>query len=300
MTNRAKSWILLLLLSVIWGGSYFLIKNALHDTSGEERLKPYHLGALRMTIAALALSPFLWMNFSKIKSYHWKFLVIAGFCGNGIPAFLFSFAQMKLDSAVTGMLNSTTPLFAIAISTLVFKFQLKWHHVAGISIGIIGTALIMWSKLEGIQITRNEVWPFMMVLGATLCYAISLNTIKYKLSDLKPLTITSASFGLVGIPTLLFLMFSGFFTESVTSPKVVEGIAFVSVLALVGTALAVLLFNHLIQLSSAVFASSVTYFMPVVATLLGLLSGEIVSALQYIGLAILVLGVVLINKPVRK
>jgi drug/metabolite transporter (DMT)-like permease len=300
LTNRFKAWFLLITLSVIWGGSYFLIKNALHDGQGNIRLQPHYLGALRMTIAALALSPFLFMNFSKIKSYHWRYLLIAGFCGNGIPAFLFSFAQMRLDSAVTGMLNSTTPLFAIAISTLIFKFQLRWHHVLGITVGIIGTSVIMWSKLEGISISPKDIWPFMMVLGATLCYAISLNTIKYKLPDLNPITITSASFGLVGIPTLLYLLFNGFIFEAASTPKIMEGVAFVTVLALVGTALAVLLFNHLIQLSSAVFASSVTYFMPVVATLLGILSGELVSGLQYLGLFVLVVGVVLINKPIKK
>jgi drug/metabolite transporter (DMT)-like permease len=300
VTDRYKSWFLLLLLSFIWGGSYFLIKNALHDSEGNMRLQPEYLGALRMTIAGLALSPFLWLNFSKIKRLHWKYLLIAGFCGNGIPAFLFSFAQMKLDSAVTGMLNSTTPLFAIAISTLIFKFQLKWNHIVGITIGILGTSIIMWSKMENVRITSNEIFPFALVLGATLCYAISLNTIKYKLPDLNPLTITSASFGLVGIPTLIFLLVSGFFNEVITNPYVQEGVAVVTILALVGTALAVLLFNHLIQLSSAVFASSVTYFMPVIATLLGLLSGELVTGLQYFGLSILVSGVILINKPTRK
>jgi len=296
LTVKLKAWILLILLSIIWGGSYFLIKNALSDSEGNVRLEPFQLGALRMTFASLALLPFFFKQANQIKRRHIKFLLIAGFCGNGLPAFLFSYAQINLDSAITGMLNSTTPIFALLISTLIFGFKLKWNHIAGITIGVIGTGLIVSSKLQGIEITQNEIVPFLLVIAATLCYAISLNTIRYTLSDLRPITITSASFLMVGIPCLLYLLFTGFPSEVMSSSLKLEGVGFVAILAVVGTALAVFLFNNVIQMTSAVFASSVTYFMPVVATLLGLLSGEVVTFIQYAGLGILVAGVILINK----
>lgn len=294
-SNR-KAWLLLVFLSAIWGSSFFLIKISLFDPDGNVRLLPDHLGALRIVVAAIALSPFFIKYFKKIQSRHWKFLIIAGFCGNGIPAFLFAYAQTQLDSAITGMLNSTVPLFAILIATVVFKFQLRWHHLLGVVIGIIGTVLIVFSRLQNVVITQNEILPFFGLLCATLCYAISLNVIKYKLNDLQPMTITSTSFMLTGIPCLFYLIGTGFITRLSVQPNIYEGIGAVVILALIGTALAVWVFNHLIQISTAVFASSVTYFIPVVATLLGLLSGETVTFFQLVGMGILISGVILINR----
>ena len=295
-TNLKLAWFLLILLSIVWGASYMLIKLALHDSNGIQRLAPDQLGAMRMVVASLVLLPFFIKFRKNIQRKHILVLLIAGFCGNGIPAFLFAYAQMNLDSAITGMLNSMVPIFAITISTVVFSFQIKWNHIAGIAVGISGAFLIMFSKLQHVTLTQDEIFPFVLVILATMCYAISLNVIKYKLADLRPMTITSTSFLFAGIPSFIYLLFTGFASEAMGSAKIMEGIGIVSVLAIVGTAVAVYLFNHLIQISSPVFASSVTYFIPAVATLLGFLAGEQLSYYQLAGMIVLIVGVVLINR----
>lgn len=298
--NKKLAWLLLILLSVVWGASYLLIKLSLHDFDGNERLKPDQLGAVRMVIAALVLLPFFFKSYKEIKRKHLVAILISGFCGNGIPAYLFAYAQMHLESAVTGMLNSFVPIFAIAISALVFGFKVRWNHLVGIVIGITGAYVIVYSKLQGVTITKEEIVPFVLVILATLCYAISLNVIKYKLVELKPMTITSAAFLSVGLPSLVYLLSTDIIGQFASQEHIWEGIGIVSLLAIMGTAVAVYLFNHLIKISSPLFASSVTYFIPVVATLLGVMSGEKISFYEISGMAILIVGVLLINKQSSK
>jgi drug/metabolite transporter (DMT)-like permease len=249
-----------------------------------------------MVIASIVLLPFFLKFMKNIKKKHFILLLIAGVCGNGLPSFLFAYAQMNLDSAITGMLNSVVPIFAITISAVVFSFQIKWNHLVGIAIGIAGAFLIMFSKLQHVTLTQEEILPFVLVILATICYAISLNVIKYKLPDLRPMTITSASFLFAGVPSLIYLIATGFPSAAIGSTLMLEGIGYVAILAVVGTAVAVYLFNHLIQISSPVFASSVTYFIPAIATLLGFLAGEELSYFQLAGMIVLIGGVLMINR----
>lgn len=298
--NRRLAWFLLVLLSIVWGASYILIRFSLHDIDGNERLKPDHLGAIRMVIASLVLLPFFIKYYKNIQRKHIVPILISGFCGNGLPAYLFAYAQMSLPSAITGMLNSFVPIFAISISALIFGFKIKWNHLVGIVIGIVGAYVIMYSKLQGVRLTQEEVFPFILVLLATLCYAVSLNVIKYKLADLKPMTITSAAFLSVGLPSLIYLFSTDIVSEVSSQEHIWEGIGWVSLLAVLGTAVAVYLFNHLIKISSPIFASSVTYFIPVVATAFGVIFKESISQYEVIGMLILISGVLLINKQFGK
>lgn len=298
--NRNLAWLLLILLSVVWGGSYILIKLSLKDFDGNQRLKPDQLGAVRMVIASLVLLPFFFKYYKNIQRKHILFIIISGLCGNGIPAYLYAYAQMHLDSAITGMLNSFVPIFAITISAAIFGFKVKWNHLVGIVLGVFGAYVIMYSKLKDVTLTRDEMIPFALVLLATLCYAISLNVIKYKLTELRPMTITSAAFLSVGLPSLIYLFSTDIVRQVSQQEHIWEGIMFVSILAIVGTAIAVYLFNHLIKISSPLFASSVTYFIPVVATILGIIFGESISIYEIVGMLILILGVLLINRQTKK
>lgn len=298
--NKKLAWFLLVLLSIVWGASYILIRLSLKDTDGNQRLLPDQLGAVRMVVASLVLLPFFFKYVKNIKRKHVLFIVISGVCGNGLPAYLYAYAQMHLESAITGMLNSFVPIFAISISALIFGFKVKWNHMIGIVLGILGAYLIVYSKLMNVTLTREEILPFGLVILATLCYAISLNVIKYKLTDLRPMTITSAAFLSVGIPSLIYLLTTDIVDQVRSQENIWEGIGYVSLLAVMGTAVAVYLFNHLIKISSPLFASSVTYFIPVVATILGFAYGESISYFEFIGMSVLIGGVLLINKQQRK
>lgn len=297
--DRKLAWFLLVLLSIVWGGSYILIRMSLFDLDGNQRLRPDQLGAVRMVIASLVMLPFFIRFWRNIQKKHIPYIIMAGFCGNGIPAYLYAYAQTHLESAITGMLNSFVPIFAISIAALIFGFKVKWNHLIGIVLGILGAYILVYSKLKDVELSGKEVIPFVLVVLATLCYAISLNVIKYKLTELRPMTITSAAFLSVGIPSLIYLMSTDVVAQFSAQENVWEGIGWVSLLAVLGTAVAVYLFNHLIKISSPIFASSVTYFIPVVATVFGILYGEEVNVYQLVGMLVLISGVLLINKPVK-
>jgi len=294
--NRLKAWGYLIVLSIIWGSSYYLIKIGLEDSYGNERMPPHLLGALRMSFAFIALTPLLYKSFKVIKKKHIPFVIISGVFGNGLPAFLFAYAETKLDSSITGMLNSLVPLFTILIATLVFKFKLKLNHIGGIIIGIFGAIMIVYQKLFNTSLSSEDLTPILIVISATFCYALSLNIIKYKLHDLNSMAITSISFASIGPFCIAYLFTTDFFDRISTQPNFIEGIGIIGILAFIGTALAVLLFNQMIKISTAVFASSVTYFIPIVAILLGFTLGESVSILQLSGIGVLILGVFLINR----
>ncbi len=294
--NSIKAWAYLIILSVIWGSSYFLIKIGLEDSYGNERMPPQLLGALRISFAFLALTPLLYTSIKKLKKKHILFVIISGVVGNGLPAFLFAYAETKLDSSITGMLNSLVPIFTVLIATIVFKFRLKWNHIAGLTVGILGAFMIVYQKLFSTNLSFNDTIPILTVVLATFCYALSLNVIKYKLKDLNAMAITSISFAAIGPFCIVYLFTTNFFDRIANQPNFIEGIGIVGILAFIGTAMAVLLFNNMIKISTTVFASSVTYFIPIVAILLGLTLGENISILQLSGIGVLILGVFLINR----
>ena len=294
--ERIKAWVYLIILSIIWGSSYFLIKIGLEDSYGNERMPPNLLGALRISFAFIALTPLLYNSFKKLKKKHIPFVIISGVLGNGLPAFLFAYAETKLDSSITGMLNSLVPIFTVLIATIFFQFKLKWNHIGGLTLGIVGAIMIVYQKLFSATLTADDTTPILMVILATFCYALSLNVIKYKLQDLNSMAITSISFASIGPFCLVYLFTTNFFDRIASQPNFIEGIGIVAILAFIGTAMAVLLFNNMIKISTAVFASSVTYFIPIVAILLGFTLGENVSNIQLSGIGVLILGVFLINR----
>ena len=271
------------------------------DANGNLRLSPDILASLRLTLAFFFLIPLFYKHYKNIKKRDLPYLIISGFLGNGIPSFLFAYAELNLSSAVTGMLNSLVPVFTIVIAAVFFSFIWKTKHFIGILTGIIGTCLIVFQN-NFTDFSSVSTTPILMVLGGSLCYAISLNIIKFKLQHLHPSLITSASFLFIGIPSLCYLLNSDFFSLAINGQINQEGIVAVLILALVGTALAVLIFNRLIKISNPVFASSITYLIPIVAVVFGAFYGENISFQQLIGLATLLIGVLIINieNPFRR
>ena len=297
MSEKLKAWSLLLLLSLIWGSSFLLIKTGLYDVDGSPRLPADELGALRVAFATLFLSPLLFVSFKYLTKKTFIFLLISGICGNGLPAFLFAFAETRLNSSVVGMLNSLVPLFTILIGALFFQFKIKKQHIVGIVVATLGTFLIVREQISLIPIGEQSLLlPLLSVLVATLCYAVSLNVIKYKLVEVKSTAITSLSFFMISPFAFLYLYNSDFIERVQHQTNVMEGIGAILLLALVGTAMAVLLFNQLIKISSPVFASSVTYFIPIVAMSIGFFIGESITPMQVIGMFVLIGGVLIVNR----
>ncbi len=264
-------------------------------TSRHEKIFSFEqVGALRMFIAAIVLSPFAISALKKIKNKRvfWGVLIV-GFSGNFIPAFLFPFAQTGLSSGFAGMLNSCTPIFTVIIGFLVFGNRLGKSQIIGMFIGTIGIVLLMYS---GSQVALTGNWTHIAaIVLATLMYAVSLNTIKNLLHDLKAIEVSSLAFLLLLVPAFIALISTNTHTTIQSNPHALKGLFFIGILSIAGTAIAVIIFNELIKNSSTVFASSVTYFIPIVAVSIGLFFNETLSIWQICSMLIVLSGVFFIN-----
>ena len=289
MKNLNQKWIYLFILSLIWGSSFILIKKSLIG------LTPYQLGALRTIITGLFLFAVGFKSLKTILKADWKWLIISGFLGSFIPSFLFAIAETEIDSAVASILNSLTPLNTILFGVTVFKIANTKRQVLGVIVGFIGTALLI---LKGADLNPQQNYLYAgFVLIATVCYAINVNIIKRYLQDVKPLAIATGNYAAIFIPALIVLCFSGFFTETTyNNPEFKMAMFYITILSFFGTAMAKVLFNKLIQMSTAVFASSVTYLITIVAVFWGVLDGEDFSFLQVIASIIILIGVYLSQK----
>jgi drug/metabolite transporter (DMT)-like permease len=294
MSKNMLSWVLLLALAGIWGSSFILIKRGMTAFDGTALFSDVQVASLRMSIAGLVLLPFSLRFLKKIKTIkQFLLLLTVGLSGNFLPSFLFTYAETELSSGYAGMLNSFTPIFSILIGAFVFKQKLTSIQFFATTIAVTGIVLLM---IAGQDLSKSGTWwHILAIVLATLFYAISLNTIKYTLSNFKSIEITSLAFGIVFLPSLLIATATGSFTVLKTVPQAWEGFGFIVILGLVGTAFAVFIFNKLISISSVIFASSVTYFMPIVAVIMGLFIKEVITFYQIGAMLIILVGVFLAN-----
>jgi drug/metabolite transporter (DMT)-like permease len=290
-TKNTSAWTLMIVLAIIWGSSFILMKRGL------ESFTPYQIGAIRMLASFLCLIPFLRTALKKIPRSKWIFLFAAGWLGNGIPSVLFPYAETHLNSALTGMINSLTPLFAFIIGVSLFKMQITQNKIYGLIIGLIGACLLVAGGKSN-DGSIELVYSF-AVIAATICYGFSVNIIRSKLSELDSVSITAMVLLFTGIPMGISLFFTDFTTRLQTVPGAGMSLVYIFILAAFGTALSTVLFNRLIKVSDALFASSVTYLIPVVAILWGFADSETLSPVHFVGLAGALIGVYLINKSVK-
>lgn len=289
-----KKWMLLALLAGIWGSSFILMKRGMFTLTEEPIFSSSQVGALRMLIASLVMLPFAIKFLLQLKKWeNVKFLMVVGFCGNFIPAFLFTYAETGISSGYAGMLNSCTPIFTIIIGYLVFSNKLTFKQLLGVFIGTIGLVFLMLSG-QDLSITGNYTHVLSIVL-ATLFYGISINTIKHKLSHLKALEISALSFTLLFIPGLLAFFAFGVHHTIQSNENALEGLGYISILSVVGTALALVIYNRIIALSNPLFASSVTYFIPIVAVWIGLGFEEQIHINQILSMLVVLFGVFFAN-----
>lgn len=290
--NSATAWTLMIALAFIWGSSFILMKRGL------ETYTPFQVGAIRMGISFICLLPFLVRAFRKVPRSKWKYLFAAGWLGNGIPSILFPLAETHLNSALTGMLNSLTPLFTFLIGVSMFRMKFSQNKIYGLFIGLIGACLLVAGGDS--SNAQSDLLFASAVILATLCYGISVNIIRSKLADVDSYSNTAFALMFTGIPMAASLFFTDFVSRTQTSSGAGMSMMYVAILAILGTALSTVLFNKLIKVSGALFATSVTYLIPVVAVLWGLADGESLSAMHFLGLSGALIGVYLINKSITK
>jgi drug/metabolite transporter (DMT)-like permease len=287
MNSKQTKWFFLLLLALIWGSSFILIKRGLVG------LTPYQLGAFRIFFAGLFLLIIGFNSLKSIPKQKWKYIALTAFFGTFIPAFLFSIAETRLDSSISAILNSLTPLNTLILGVLSFGLIFKRSQIYGVIIGFIGSILLVFNG--AIHHPEQNYYFSIFVIIASICYALNVNLIKKYLSDLSPLSITTGNFAVMIIPAFLILFFSGI-DETIAIEKTQHSIFFILLLGILGTGIANIIFFKLIQISSPVFATSVTYLIPIVAFFWGLLDNEMLTPIQFLGAFIILIGVYLSSK----
>ena len=285
---KLNKWFYLISLSLIWGSSFILIKKALVGLEADQ------LGSLRIIFSSIIIILIAWKRLSKITRLEWKWITISAFLGSFFPAFLFAFAEKEIDSAVASIINSIVPLNTVIIGMVLFNIRSTKRQIIGVLIGLAGTYMLIMSGIK-LNPDQNYLYSGFVILCSFL-YALNVNIIKKYLQHLSALTITVGHFAVIIIPAVIVFCFSDFDVNSLRNQETIDSIIYVLILAVFGTALAKILFNKLIKISSPVFASSVTYSMLIVSIFWGLVDGEKFSIYQLIATIIIILGVLLTNK----
>lgn len=288
----AQAWILLIILALIWGSSFILIKRGL------VALTPIEVGSIRMLSASLALFPFVRRNLKLIDRSKLKYFIAVGLSGSFIPAFLFALAQTRLESAVTGILNALTPLFTVILGWWLFRQKQLPTVWLGIFIGFVGSILLITAGSEG-KLNQINYYSLLIVAGSML-YAVNSNLIKYKLGEYRSLTITSISLLFVGPAAAIVLLTFSDLPARMSQPETLLATLYICVLGVLGTAVALIIFNKIVQLTNPVFTSSVTYFIPLVALVWGLLDNETLMIGHLLGMLAILIGVYVTNHANRR
>ncbi|WP_346983556.1 DMT family transporter [Chryseobacterium sp. POE27] len=286
-TDREK-WILLVFLSIIWGSSFILIKKSL------DHFSPYQVGALRVLIAGIILMPIAVSKYKLFPRKHLKWLLLAAFTGNFIPMFLFPIAETEVSSSIAGIVNSMMPIFVIIVGALIWKFETTRRQITGTLISFTGVCLLAFGG--NAESGTFKLIPILLLLLATLCYAVSTTTVKSKLMEVSSSVLSAFVFSFVlFFPSLIALAFTGFFSTFSFDEDHLTGLMFVSLLSIFGTGLAMMMNYRLLKVSSPLFASTVTLLMPIVAIIWGILDGEKLSVLQFAGAGIIIAGLIFLR-----
>lgn len=292
LSNKLWQWLALLLMAFIWGTSFILMKKGLQSYDYMQ------VAAFRIFFSFIILIPIFIKRIRKLTRQNTLYIILSGLCGIFFPAFLFTKAQTQISSSLAGMLNSLTPFFTLMIGIVVFKTKPGRNQYVGIFLGLIGAfGLVGNGNLS--EVLSGFNFYAIYVLLATFGYGLNVNLIKAKLNGLSGIDITALSFMFIGVPAGLYLLFSDF-SEAAQTPDYLLNLFFVFLLALFGSVLALFMFNSLIQHTSAIFAASVTYIIPIFAIFWGVIDGERVTVLHMVSIAIVLLGIWILNKRKRR
>ena len=285
---KLNKWFYLAALSFIWGSSFILIKKGLVGLTAIE------LGSIRIIISAFVLIPFTFNRLKEITFKQWKWIIISAFVGSFFPAFLFAFAEQEIDSSVASILNSIVPLNTIIIGLVLFGIKSTKRQIIGVLLGFFGAYQLI---ISGINLNPDQNYFYSgLVIICSFLYAFNVNIIKKYLQELSAVAIATGHFIVILIPSIIVLLISDFNFEKLQNPQTQISLFYVTLLAIFGTTLAKILFNKLINISSAVFASSVTYSMLIVSIFWGVMDGEKFSINQLFATIIIVIGILLTNK----
>ena len=291
--SRNIAALVIILLGCIWGTSYILI------FQGLKAFEPIQVAGFRLVLATLVMLPWVYkyaiprVNIGIISGKDHLFLILSGFIGTGIPSFLFSYAGKSIPSALSGILTALTPMFTVLMGRLVFGELITRKNMFGIIVGLTGVLTIFFPALLKTNVV--PVFPAMLALLAAIMYGYNINLIKYKLNHLPGMVKTAFPFFYVAIPYFFILWYTGAFEKvAYGGPEVWTAFGYLCILAILGSAVSMILFNWIIKYTSPVVASTNTFVIPMVATLWGIANKELLTWNILAGLAIIIVSLVII------
>ena len=287
MNNYNKKWFLLIILSVIWGSSFILIKKGL------DQLSPIQLGSLRIIFTSIVIILFSYKSLIKIKKEKWKWIAITAYVGTFFPVYLVGFGQSEIDSGLASILTTLTPISTLVIGIFFFNLFFTKKQIVGLSVGLIGTFLLLY---EGSLNSEVNIFFAVFIVITTIGYGTSVNLIKTYLTDIPPAAVTAGIFLSILPPAILILIFSDFKSLNFSNQDVINSIIYILILSIFSSAIAQTIFNIFVKIASPLFASAVTYTMPVIAILWAVLDGEELTVKQYFASAVILFGVYLVNQ----
>lgn len=291
MSTKFFCWLIFILLCFIWGSSFILMKLS------NQGLTASQIAALRIFSAGVAFIPFAFFHFRKVSRTKTGLLIITGIFGNLLPAFCFAIALLKIDSSLAGILNSLTPICVVFIGVLFFNDKIKTQKLIGVLIGFAGLCLL---TLTQTTITIDNSGYAALVIAGTISYGVNVNIVSHFLKDIKPIHIATISLAFMSLPSGLVLWQQGFFQLDFSDNTIQWAVFNSTLLGLVASAFATVLFYVLVQKASGLFASLVTYGIPFVALFWGFMDGETITVTGFVSLAIILFGVFLANRPEKK
>jgi len=285
---QKTDWLLLILVSVIWGSSFILIKKGLLA------FDPIEVAALRLAWAFVALLPLARRRLSNLKKADWKFVAIVGVVGSAIPAVLFAIAQLKIDSGISGCLNAMVPIFTFIWGIILFNGVFQIRKSIGLFIGLSG-ALVLILFSNPAALTTDNLGYAGLILLAGNCYAISINTVKRHCSHIDPTALSFASYMFVAPLALSIIFYCGTFSKLGNIDGAWWSFGALALLGILGTGYASVIFFGIAQRTNALFASTTTYIIPIIALMWAFVDGELLSIWHFVGLGLIISGVYLIS-----
>lgn len=287
VTASFQKWFYLAALTLIWGSSYILIKIGLQGYGYVES------ATLRLMAAGVTFLPLGLRYINRIPRRKMPLVVLSGMLAMFMPSYLFSLSQQHLQSSVAGILVAMTPAFTLVFSVVFFRKTYSLLQVAGLVLGLL--CCITLSVISSGSITFSlNVYVFLIV-AATMCYGLNINVVKQYLSDIPPLHLSAVAVSINGLIAFAAVFIPNY-EQFEFSAAILPSLVALLTLGILATALAQLIHNKLISVSSPLFASTMTYLIPVVAVMWGFLDHEPLIALHFIAIAGILVSVYMIRR----
>lgn len=271
----------LLLLAALWGASFLFMR------IGVPEFGPFAFMTVRITTAALVLLPLVLLSkaqLSVIKTNK-KHLFIVGLTNTAIPFVLFGYAALNLSAGMSSVLNATTPMLAAIVAFLWLRQKLQTSAVIGLAVGFFGVLVLTLDNAPSGQ--SNDPLAILAIIGATTCYGIAASYTKLHLNGVKAVTITAGSLTAASLALIPF----GILFWPQAQPSLVAWSA-VTVLGIICTAFALILYFRLLEQTGPAKAVSVTYLIPVFGIVWGIIFlGERFSITMLFGAILILTGV---------